>query len=201
MRTAKLVCNILHPWVLLVPIVAVAAYKAVNPASEWVKWTLLTLAVAYVFPLVYTRLRVAALRGGENISAGTRSLLRERPRELLITTCLFGIPPILLVHFLNGPDTVLAVILAVTAIMLVIALLNLRYRASFHLALVTSILTSLWSLVGMVALVTLPLVPLLGFARWRIGAHTPAQLAAGFALGLMVTLAVFRGLGLSLGGG
>lgn len=201
MRTAKLVCTILHPWVVLAPIVAIAAYKAANQASEWVKWTLLTLVAAYAFPFVYAWLKAAALRRKENISADTRSLLRERPRELLIATCLFGIPPILLVHFLDGPDTILAIIIAVTAVMLVIALFNLIYRASFHVALVTSILTSLWSLVGMVALVTLPLLPLLGFARWRIGAHTPAQMAVGFTLGLMVTLAVFQGLGLALGVG
>ena len=75
-----------------------------------------------------------------------RAFFRERPGELFIMACLFGIPGSLALHYLDGPDTVLAVLMAATGTMLIVALVNLAYRASFHLALVTSMLSSLWVL-------------------------------------------------------
>ena len=77
-----------------------------------------------------------------------------------------------------------------------VALVNLAYQASFHLALVTSLLSSLWLLFGLVSLLTMPLIPLLGLARYRLGEHTQGQLMSGFAIGLAITLAVFGGMAL-----
>ncbi|MDP2916495.1 MAG: hypothetical protein Q8O16_01035 [Dehalococcoidia bacterium] len=81
--------------------------------------------------------------------------------------------------------------------MFVVALVNLRYRASFHLAMVTSMLTALWFLFSTVSLVSFLLVPILGLSRYQLGEHTPAQIVAGFLIGLVVGGAVFYGMGLT----
>jgi membrane-associated phospholipid phosphatase len=82
--------------------------------------------------------------------------------------------------------------------MLVIALVNMLYRASFHLAMVTSMLTALWFFFGAVSLISFVLIPILGFSRYQLGEHTPAQIATGFFIGLIVSLAVFSGFGLGV---
>jgi len=85
---------------------------------------------------------------------------------------------------------------AVSVTMLSVALANLVYRVSFHLAMVTSMLSSLWILFGLVSLAALPLLPVLGISRYQLGEHSPAQIATGFFIGLAVSVAVFFGFGL-----
>jgi hypothetical protein len=197
LRTAKLVSNIFHPWCVLVLVLALAAYQSVGKLPEFIKWTLLAYVPAIVFPLLYAKIRAWMWSQGGNRQKISRSLFRDKPRELFITTGLFGIPVALILHYLNAPKNLLLIILGVTAVMLVIALVNLKYRASFHLAMVTSMLFSLWFLFGAVSLVSFLLIPVLGLSRYQLGEHTPAQIVTGFFIGLVVGGAVFNSLGLA----
>jgi membrane-associated phospholipid phosphatase len=196
-RRAKLVSNIFHPWSVLVPVLGLAAYQSVSKPPEYIKWTLLAYVPAIVFPSLYAKIRATMWSQGGNRQKISRSLFRDKPREILITTFLFGIPAALILHYLNAPRNLLIIILGVTAVMLVVTLVNLRYRASFHLAMVTSMLTALWFLFGAVSLVSFLLIPILGLSRYQLGEHTPAQTVAGFLIGLAVGGAVFYGMGLA----
>ncbi len=193
---AKLASNLLHPWALLVPVLALTAYQTVGRSPEWIKWTLLAYVPAIAFPALYAKIKAIRLSRGGNQQKVSRSLFREKPRELLIMTVLFGVPSSLILYYLNGPKNVLVIILGVATVMLVVALVNLRYRASFHLAMVTSMLTALWFLFGAVSLITFFLLPILGISRYQLGEHTPAQMVTGFLIGLVVSGTIFYGLGL-----
>jgi hypothetical protein len=192
---AKLVNNVLHPWLILAIVVAVIVYTNTTETLERVGWTLLPLAVAFIPVYVYTLIRFRRLRRTEDIDTGMRDTLRERPHELLISAFVFGIPPVLLLYFLSGPDEVLVLFIVTTAVMLFVALLNFVYRVSFHLALMTSSLCALWILTGVYSLITLPLIFLAVFFRRRLGAHTSWQLLTGAVLGAVVALLIFNGFG------
>jgi len=197
LRRAKLVSNIFHPWSVLVPVLALAAYQSVGKAPEFIKWALLAYIPAIVFPSLYATIRAWMWSRGGNRQKISRSLFRDKPRELFITTAVFGIPTALLLHYLNGPRSLLVIILGITAVMFVVALVNLSYRASFHLAMVTSMLLSLWFLFGAISLVSFLLIPILGLSRYQLGEHNPAQVVTGFFIGLVVAGAVFYGFGLA----
>ena len=197
LRRARLVSNVFHPWAVLVPVLALAAYQSVGRTPEFVKWALLAYIPAIGFPSLYAMMRTWMWSQGGNRQKISRSLFRDKPRELFITTAVFGIPAALLLHYLGGPRNLFIIILGVTAVMLVVALVNLKYRASFHLAMVTSMLTALWFLFSTVSLVSLLLLPILGLSRYRLGEHTPAQVVVGFLIGLVVGGAVFYGMGLA----
>ena len=197
LRRAKLLSHILHPWAVLVPVLALAAYQAVSGSPEWIKWALIAYVPAIAFPSLYARIRVWMWSRGKTPQRMSRSLFRDKPRELFATTGLFGIPAVLILHFLNGPKNLLIIILGVTAVMLALAVVNLTYRASFHLAMVTSMLTALWFLFGPISLVSFLLIPILGLSRYELGAHTPTQIVTGFLMGLVVGGAIFYGFGLA----
>ena len=57
LRRASLVSNVLHPWAVLVPVVALATYQEVSEPFECIKWTLLTLAPAFILPFLYAKIR------------------------------------------------------------------------------------------------------------------------------------------------
>ena len=197
MRMAKPVSNIFHPWAVLVPVIALAAYQAVSDPVECIKWTLLTVVPVFAFPLIYAKIRATVLSRGGSQHKISRSLVRNDPGQLFVMTGLFGVPSAAILHYLNGPRNLLIIILGITAVMLVIALVNMIYRGSFHLAMVASMLTALWFLFGTVSLISFVLIPILGLSRYQLGEHTPAQIATGFFIGLIVGGAVFYGMGLA----
>ena len=192
---AKLVSNIFHPWVILAVVIALAAYQAVGGPLEWVKWTLLAYLPVIVFPLLYAKIRATVLSRRGTQHKISRSLVRNDPGQLFIMTGLVGAPASLILYYLDGPRNLLAIILGVAAVMLVVALVNTKYRASFHLAMVTSMLLSLWLIFGASSLISLPLILVLGLSRYQLGEYTPTQIVAGFLIGLMVGGAVFYGFG------
>ncbi|MDO8473860.1 MAG: hypothetical protein Q7T05_08635 [Dehalococcoidia bacterium] len=196
-KWARLMSNIFHPWIVLVPVLGLAAYQALGEPLDSLRWTVIAFLPALVVPFIYGKIRVMVLsRGGERRRV-SRSLVRNDPRQLLIMTGLFGIPAALTLHFLDGPRNLLVIILGVAAVMLAIAMINLTFRASFHLSMVTSMLTALWFLFGAVSLVSFMLIPVLGVSRYRLGEHTPIQMVVGIIVGLVVGGAVFFGLGLA----
>lgn len=191
LKRAQLISNIFHPWAILVPVIALVANQAVSQPAEWAKWTLLTVIPAFAFPLIYVKIRAIVLSRGVGPQKISRSLVRNDPDQLFIMTALFGIPSALLIHYLHGPRNLLVIILGITAVMLVISLVNLRYRASFHISMVTGMLTALWFIFGPVSLIAFLMLPILGFSRYQLGEHTPAQMITGFAIGLIVSGVIF----------
>ena len=149
---AKLVSNVFHPWAVLVPVLALAAYQVTGNPLECIKWTLVAFLPALIFPLLYAKIKAMILSRSGNRQRVSRSLVRNDPEQLFIMTGLFGIPSALILHYLSGPNNLLAIILGIAAVMFVISLVNLKYRASFHLSMVTGILMSLWFLFGAVSL-------------------------------------------------
>lgn len=196
LKRIRLLSNIFHPWVVLLPVLASAAYQATTSSFDCFKWTLAAYLPALLFPLLYAKVRATTLSQDGIKHKISRSLVRNEPKQLLIMTCLFGIPSILILYYFHGPDNLLTIMLGCTAVMLITAVINLKYRASFHLSMVTSMLTALGFLFGPIYLITFLILIPLGFSRYLLGEHTPVQMMIGFMVGLVVSGSVFLGLGL-----
>jgi hypothetical protein len=194
--TAKIISNILHPYVFLSVVVAIIAYQQSPSLWVWVKWTGITLLSAYLIPIIYIRVKVALAVHTSGAQVNVRSFFREKPNEMLILACLFGLPSATVLYFLGYPSDIMATLVGVAAVALLIALVNRVYRASFHLALFTAAVFPLVIVFGSFSLVILPFILLLGASRYYLGEHTLWQLATGFLLGLVVAGAVFRAFGI-----
>jgi len=193
---ARIISNILHPYVVLSLVVAVIAYQQSPSLGIWAKWTMVALLSAYLFPLIYMRARVAVVVRTTGTKVSLRSFFREQPTEMAVLACIFGIPSATILHLLGYPSSIVATLVGVAATALLIALVNRVYRVSFHLALFTSAVIPLTIIFELPSLVVVPFILLLGASRYYLGEHTPLQLTTGFLLGLMVTVAVFRGFGI-----
>jgi len=196
LRRIRLLSNIFHPWVVLVPVLASAAYLATGNSLECLAWTLAAYLPALLFPFLYARVRVMMLSRSGTRHQVSRSLFRDSPIQLLIMSGFFGIPSILILYYFHGPDNLLTIMLGCAMVMFIIALVNMKYRASFHLSMVTSMLTALGFLFGPIYLITFLLLVALGFSRYLLGEHTPAQIVIGFLVGLVVSGTIFYSLGL-----
>ena len=198
LKIARLLSNIFHPWVVLVPVLASAAYQTTGNYHECIKWTLAAYLPALLFPVLYAKIKAMILSRKGSRQRVSRSLFRDDPTQLLIMSGLFGIPSILILHYFNGPGSLLTIMLGCSVVMFVIATVNLEYRASFHLSMIASMLTSLWFFYGPVSLATFLLIPVLGFSRYQMGEHTINQMVTGFLIGLVVSGTIFYRLGLGV---
>jgi hypothetical protein len=71
-----------------------------------------------------------------------------------------------------------------------------RWKISLHLVGITGATTVLVLIFGPLALGLTPLVPLVGWARWQMHAHTLAQAVAGTALAVAIAFGVFWAFGI-----
>ena len=197
-RIARVISKLLHPYVCLPIVVALIAYGASPNPGLWIKWTMAALLPAYLFPLLYVRAKVALVAETTGAQVTLRSLpqvFRDRPNDLSIMSCLFGIPSVLILYFLSSPLGIIATLVGATATTLLIAQVNRIYRASFHLAFLTSMALSLGVILGLPWLVIAPFIVLLGLSRYHLGHHTPAQLGVGLLIGLAVTIPILNAFG------
>jgi hypothetical protein len=74
----------------------------------------------------------------------------------------------------------------------VTALFNIFYRVSYHLAAVTVLVLMAALTWGQIYFVLLAVIPLVGWAKYRINEHTPAQLAIGITVAVAVSGAIIK---------
>jgi hypothetical protein len=67
----------------------------------------------------------------------------------------------------------------------------LRFKISLHMASSAGAVTVCVLLFGPWLLLLTPLIPLIGWARWKVGAHTVLQACAGTILAILSTLIIF----------
>jgi len=191
---ARVVSMVLHPYV--VPALVVLMLAISFSPDDWIKWAIIALLPAYLLPLLYIQARVTLVARTTGSQVTHRSLFRKRPEEVIFLACLFGLPSILILYSLNAPRSIMATLIGLGATALLMTIINVRYRASFHLSLFTSVVTSAVILFGPPALVAAVLIPILGISRYQLREHTPLQLLTGFLIGLIVTAVIFQGFGL-----
>lgn len=193
-NVAGMVSNILHPYAVLTPVMAMITYQTSYSLETSSKWVVAALLPAYLLPLLYMQVRSTLVAHTSEAKVSFRSFFRERPVEMTFMACLFGIPSALILRSLDAPDVVMAAWIGLALTGLSVALANFRYRVSIHMALLTSMVTSVVTSCGFPFSLCGILIPILGISRYWLGAHTPQQLTAGLILGLTVTIAAFQGL-------
>jgi hypothetical protein len=201
-RLANALSYVLNPLVL--PPVTFGLVQAHFGAGALeVAWT---VAVSFVFfglvPLLYI---VGMLRRGETETLEVRAQ-GARTKPFVVVTLSYAVGLLVLALTVR---TALAFIVAVAALFplntAVIALVNLRWKISVHMtslagfvSILLFVALTVWRGLppGAEAALTvasvaplLVLLPLLMWARVRVGAHTPGQVLAGAVFGLLVPFA------------
>lgn len=192
---AKVISNLLHPYLVIALAITMVAYKACLSSGAWIRWTVVALLLVYLFPLSYMQAKAAVVARKTGARVKFRDFFREQPNEMLLLACLLGIPSTLILYLLGSPSDIIVVIIGVAVTSVVVALTNRVYRASFHLAVLTSLSFPLVVIAGLSPLTVAPFILLLGLSRCYLGEHTPPQLLAGFFIGLLVTGGIFYSFG------
>lgn len=183
---AAVVTEISAPAPMTALAIAIVAWHSAPTPAAAIGWALLGGAFAPLLPLAHLLRQVRAGRVSDHHVA----VREQRPRILAIALLSVAIG-LFLLSALGAPRPLLALLIAGASAIAAALVVSLRWKMSVHMVAVGGILTVCVILFGPVLLVFLPLIPLVGWARIELAAHTPAQVAVGALLGATVSGGVF----------
>lgn len=194
--SARVISRLTNPCFLSIGMLLLVAYISSSSLRALLSWGLTILLFLVLLPLFYVDARMLAQGNSIEDMDSPLDFLRWHPVDIYILGLISALPCILVLVFLEAPSFLIGLLVALLVTSLAVAVVNMFYRASYHLAAVTS-LAVIVSLTWRQAFpLALAIVPLVGWARYRLEQHTPGQLVTGFGLAVAVSLILYW-LGLS----
>jgi len=193
---AKRISAIMNPFPLTLVTLLIVTYAGSTNLGIFVRWAMVILLAFVIIPLAYVYVKNALVRHKGNSVQDPTAFFRAHRSQIWIVGIISAVMFIPLLVFFDIPLLLSATFVALLGTSLFTALINKCYKASFHLAIVTVLITVVILVWGRAVLPVLIIIPLVGWARYALHQHSPYQLASGFGLALAVTSASFYYFGL-----
>ncbi len=185
-RTAVWISRYLAPQYVLLPLLVIVGLADGVVWWQGLLWAAGIAVVALVAPLL---LMQRELRAGR-ISDWHLSNRHERLRPMPILIALFATAaPLALLVLLRGPHLLLVTSVAAVALFVINLAITFAWKISQHVAAIAASATLVTVTVGLAAAPVLLLIPIMAWARVRVGAHTRMQTLGGALSGVLITLA------------
>jgi membrane-associated phospholipid phosphatase len=186
LRVARLVGELLSPTPILAVLALVVAWDSSPTPAMAILWGGIAAVSASVLP--YALILRGVRRG--RLSDKNISLRQQRIRfaGVAITSILTGLA--VLAAF-DAPAEMVALQASIAVGVACGWVVTLWWKISVHATIAAGAATVLLLVFGPALLVVWPLVALIGWSRVQVGDHTPAQVLAGVALGIVVNATVF----------
>ena len=186
LQVARLVGELLSPPPILAVLALVVALASSPTPATAIIWGGIAAISASVLPYA---LILRGVRRGRLIDKNI-SLREQRIRFGLvaITSILLGL--VLLAAF-GAPAEMVALVASIAVGVACGWVITRWWKISVHAAIAAGAATVLLLVFGPALLAVWPLVALIAWSRVQVGDHTPAQVLAGIALGIVVNATIF----------
>ena len=185
-RLAGLISEGSNPLFVALPtflVVALASAPDVHHALLW--WGVAVVGISLA-PFLFV------LRG---VLLGHFSDLHVSERSQRLSPLLFGLGCIsgsfVLLLILHASRLLLATVTSVIIVLVIATVITRAWKISLHLVGAAGAVTVFVLMFGPLFLLLSPLVGMVAWARWRVGAHTLLQAVAGTVLAVGVTVTLF----------
>jgi hypothetical protein len=187
---AKTISTITNPCLLSVVMLLVITIIEANRFVRFVEWSVTLVLLLVVLPALYTYLRIRFNRDNKNFQYLPMLFLKSHPQDILILGLIVGLPCWVILKVLDAPPVVLITLIALLVTAMVVALVNLYYRASFHLAGIAVLIYVTIATWGSLFILLTLIVPPAIWAKYRLHDHTITQMLLGIVLGLAATATI-----------
>lgn len=190
-RAARLVSNVLNPFLVTLVVIVLLAAETAGDAAGAARWAAISLALS-VLPVFVVVVYLVRRRRLESIFIKPR---RQRTGIYALASAL-GAVGCLVLWRLGAPALLLTSFVAGLTAVVVFMVINLYWKISAHTAFVTGAATVLTIVYGAAGALTLLLVPLIGWARLRLALHSTAQVTAAALLTGGIVVGIFWAFGM-----
>lgn len=180
---ARIISLIASPPVIFIPASFLIIDSRVYDDVYSFKWTLFSSIFAFLLLLL---VGIGVYFGVfTNLAVSKR---KQRPL-LFALSFLVLILYAISVLILNGPKILLFSSLFLAFSIAVLDVINMKVKASIHVAAVTAFVMVLGLIYGIIPFIfTVPTVFIIGWSRVKMGRHTKTEVLTGAALGLVLTI-------------
>jgi len=182
---AQVISFIFNPVMLLVFVPLFLVYKTTGDVVTAMVWTVYTMIflIAMTFFVVYGVHK--KIFSDIDVSKQSQRLLLFAVGILLTVVYLWGL------FFLSGPK-ILIIITAVFIVgVLLLALINIKLKVSFHVTTISALLFALAIVYQGYYYLSLLLIPAVAWARLKINRHTLAETVVGGCMGILLSLSMY----------
>jgi hypothetical protein len=183
---AEFISRFSNPTILSVLMLLAVLFAKADRLYDLVRWSLILIVLLVVLPLLYVFFRVKRNQDVRRTYPGLTLFLKRHPRDILLLGLICGVPCSLILRYMDAPPIMMDTMTALLVIAVLIAFMNLFYRASFHLAAITTLVYMAVIIWGNLFLVLVLIIPVVAWAKFKLKDHTPLQLMIGFILAILV---------------
>lgn len=189
-EAARWISNVMNPYPITLALLLTVAYTSSINLRNFGIWAFVIFLSFIVLPLSYILIKNFTSKSGNMRLQEPTAFFRKHRSEIWIlgVVSMGIIVPSLL--FLSASSNLSATFAALLGTSLAIAVVNRYYKASFHLAVITSVVIIVTLIWGYKALPIIAIIPLVGWARYSLKQHTLYQLAAGFGLAIIISVPI-----------
>ncbi|MFD0557568.1 hypothetical protein FB566_2843 [Stackebrandtia endophytica] len=186
-RAAKIVTDVLAPWVVIIVACGLVAADATGTIGGTLLWGSLVAVFTSVIPMGVI---AWGIRRGRISDVHVRH--RSQRIKPLAGIALSATAGLTLMWLMKAPGTVVALSWALAIGVLTTGVITVFWKISFHTAVSSATAVVIGFLFGGGwAITAIAVVATIGWSRVRLGDHTVAQVLAGAAWGAAIALAVF----------
>ena len=184
---ARLVSNLLSPPMIWAIMAFPIAFRDAETQQQALTWALVYGSLVCLLPLLYVAWMVRRGVISDLHMQVRQQRLRPFVVSLICTTIAWWV-----LRFMGAPSVLPLFALFSLVQIAVIALVTLVWQISMHAMSISGAVVAAFVFFGLIpALLLLPLVILVGAARLKLQRHTPAQVIAGIAVGVLVPIILF----------
>ncbi len=192
---ARLIAKISNPCLLSVLFLLTIACTQAESVPAIFAWGGTMVLFLVGLPLGYIYLRFYFNHDFSNYKTDPTDFLRQHPRDIFVLGVLFGLPCVVALDVLNAPFILMCTLAALLVSAMIAAAINLYYHVSYHLSAITILVIMAAAAWGQTYYLLAAAIPVVGWAKYRIKAHSLAQIVLGVLLSIGISIAVLRVLG------
>lgn len=186
-KFANGVSKLINPVFVGIFIVGLLTFRAIDSPLQAIKWLSLTVLLTSLPTLAYVKYLV-------NTGYLVDIYMPDRKRRVkpMSVILLWLIISIIILMLVNAPKPIIFLINAVMMQVLLLFIVTLLWKISFHSATITTAATVTLLLGSDLTWAIIPMVPLVGWSRVYLHRHTRMQVIAGCVAGFGVAVTAFN---------
>jgi hypothetical protein len=185
---ACIISKVTNPCILSIMMLLFILLTKSDSLAVLVKNGLTIIFFLVILPLAYVFIRKAFKKEGTRFLSDPTIFLKQHPRDIIIIGLICGLPCWGVVILLQAPSTLILTLTVLLVVAVILALINLFYRASFHLATVSVLVVMSGITWGPAFYATAAILPLIGWAKYQLREHNPAQMIIAIFISLVIVL-------------
>ncbi|MBN1367262.1 MAG: hypothetical protein JW967_05005 [Dehalococcoidales bacterium] len=191
-KTAQIISLLTNPPMLSVIVMLLISVTKAGTMLPVAGWWVEVVVFLVLLPLVYLFIRVITSGSQIKFPMGIISFLKQHPFDVLTMSLLLGIPCLVILILLGAPPTMYGTLVALLATSIIIASVYKFYRISYHVASTVTLVVMTAVTWGYVFSWLAVLIPVVGWAKYRLHEHSPAQMViAAILSAVVVTITLF----------